>query len=120
MMQLLRSPSGIHAFPTLMIYMFWIVDPVNRDELHAKLRHISHQAERTAMNYAEWLHEEGRTQGRQEGRVDALRSLLTLKFKPPALDPAYEARLHAATPEAIDRYLQRVLIADSLAAVFDD
>jgi hypothetical protein len=28
--------------------------------------------------------------------------------------------LKAATPEAIDRYLQRLLTADSLAAVFDD
>ncbi len=31
-----------------------------------------------------------------------------------------EARLKAAPPEMIDRYLQRVLVADSLAAVFED
>jgi hypothetical protein len=31
----------------------------------------------------------------------------------------YEARLQAATPEAIDRYLQRVRIADSFPSVFE-
>ena len=31
-----------------------------------------------------------------------------------------EARLQAATPEMLDRYLQRLLTSDSLAAVFED
>ena len=62
--------------------------------------------------------EEGREEGRQEGRVATLRSLLLLKFQ--TLDASHEARLLAATPEAIDRYLQRFVTADSLAAVFED
>ncbi|HEX2689017.1 MAG TPA: Rpn family recombination-promoting nuclease/putative transposase [Kofleriaceae bacterium] len=62
--------------------------------------------------------EEGREEGRKEGRVAMLRSLLLLKFQ--TLDPTYEARLLAAPPEAIDRYLQRFVTADSLAAVFED
>jgi hypothetical protein len=66
------------------------------------------------MTIAEQLREEGRA----EGRIATLRSQLLFKFQ--ALDPASEARLQAATPEAIDRYLQRVLVADSLAAVFAD
>jgi hypothetical protein len=41
-----------------------------------------------------------------------------MKFS--ALDASAEARLQAATSEAIDRYLQRVLTADSLAAVLAD
>jgi hypothetical protein len=47
-----------------------------------------------------------------------LRSLLAFKFQ--AVGAEYEARLQAATPEAIDRYFQRLLTADSLAAVFED
>jgi hypothetical protein len=47
-----------------------------------------------------------------------LRSQLVYKLGP--LDAASEARLEAATPEALDRYLRRVLTADSLAAVFAD
>jgi len=37
-----------------------------------------------------------------------------------ALDATYEAHLQAATPAAVDHYLQRVRVADSLAAVFED
>jgi len=76
------------------------------------------------MTIAEQLIEEGRKQGwkegRKEGGIVTLRHLLLFKFKLPILDPAYEARLQAATPEALDRYLERVLTADSLAAVFAD
>lgn len=78
------------------------------------------------MTIAEYLHKkgrkeglkEGRKKGLEQGRVATLRSLLIVKFQ--TLGAAYEARLQAATPEAIDRYLQRLLTADSLAAVFED
>ena len=42
-----------------------------------------------------------------------------LLFKFHTLGAQHEARLKAAMPEAIDRYLQSLLTADSLAAVFD-
>jgi flagellar biosynthesis/type III secretory pathway protein FliH len=64
--------------------------------------------------------EEGIAKGREEGRIAALRSLLSSKFGAQALDATYEARLQAATPAAVDHYLQRVLVAESLAAVFED
>jgi flagellar biosynthesis/type III secretory pathway protein FliH len=102
--------------------MFRVVDPVNQDELRAKIRLLGPHAEESAMTIAEQLHEEGRQEGRQEGRREAriatLRSQLLFKFQ--TLDATYEARLHAAPAEALDRYLRRVLIADSLAAVFED
>jgi hypothetical protein len=41
-------------------------------------------------------------------------------FKFQTLGADYEARLQAASPEAIDRYLQRLLTADSVVAVFED
>jgi hypothetical protein len=59
----------------------------------------------------------GREEGRAEGRVASLRALLRFKFQ--SLDAATEARLRAASPAAIDRYLRRLLSADSLAAVFE-
>ena len=64
--------------------------------------------------------EEGIAKGREEGRIAALRSLLSSKFGVRALEATYEARLQAATPAAIDRYLQRVLVAESLATIFED
>jgi hypothetical protein len=78
------------------------------------IRQLGPAAEEAAMTIAEYLHEEGR----KEGCIATLRSLLVLKFQ--TLDADHEARLHAATPEALDRYTQRLLIADSLAAVFED
>jgi hypothetical protein len=47
-----------------------------------------------------------------------LRSLLVLKFG--ALDATAEARLRAASAEAVDRYLERLLAVGSLAAVLED
>jgi predicted transposase YdaD len=63
---------------------------------------------------------EGRDLGLGEGRAAALRRLLAVKFKGQALGADFEARLAAAPPETLDRYLDRVLTADSLAAVFAD
>ena len=64
--------------------------------------------------------EQWHAKGREEGRIAALRSQLIAKFGSRALDATCEARLRAATPAAVDQYLQRVLVADSLAAVFED
>lgn len=119
MMRVLEAPVGIDAFASLVTYMFRVIGPVNWAALHAKLRHMSAHAEKVAMTIADQLHEEGRMEGRMEGRVDTLRSLLLYKFKLPALDSGYESRLKTAMPDVIDRYLQRVLFAETLAAVFD-
>jgi flagellar biosynthesis/type III secretory pathway protein FliH len=84
------------------------------------------------MTIAEQWHEEGRQEGiaqgreegiakgREEGRIAALLSQLRLKFGVQALDAAVAAHLRAATPAAVEHYLERVLVADSLAAVFED
>jgi hypothetical protein len=68
------------------------------------------------MTIAEQLLEEGR----EEGRITALRAVLVARFGSQALDATCDARLQAATAAAIDRYLQRVGVAESLAAVFED
>ena len=112
MIQAGRSRYGRDIIRALIEYMFRVIDPLYRDELHAKIRTLGRDTEEIVMTIAEQIHEEGR----QEGRIATLRSQLLFKFQ--TLDAAAEARLQAATPEAIDRYLQRVLFADSLAAVF--
>jgi Putative transposase, YhgA-like len=62
--------------------------------------------------------EKGLKKGLEKGRINALHSLLVFKFQ--HLSAADEARLQAATPDRIDHYLQRLLTANSLAAVFED
>jgi predicted transposase YdaD len=146
MLELGRTQAGRNRFAVLITYMFQVIDPMNLDELHAKIRALGSRSEEVAMTIAEQLHEQGRKkgreeglkkgheeglkkglkrglrkghkEGREEGRIATLRSLLIFKFQ--ILGAEYEARLQAATPEAIDRYLQRLLTADSLAAVFED
>lgn len=64
--------------------------------------------------------EEGRAELREEGRIAALRIILVSRFGSQALDATCEARLRAATAAAVDRYLERVGVVESLAAVFQD
>jgi len=115
-----RATGGFESFTRLLTYMFRVIDPVRQHELHAKIRLLGRRAEEVAMTIADEIHEEGRARGQAEGRRATLRQLLLYKFQRSALEEADEARLAAITPEAIDRYLQRVLTADSLAAVFAD
>lgn len=55
--------------------------------------------------------------GRQEGRR-LVRRLLEKKFGP--FDEAADARFEAADDDTVERYAERMLIADNLAAVFAD
>ena len=105
-----QSRSGADDLAMLIEYMLQVVDRVNRDALRAKIHTLGSSSKEFAMTIAEEIYE--------EGRVDTLRSLLVFKFQ--SLDAASESRLQAAPPEAIDRYLRRLLTADSLAAVFED
>ena len=142
MLELQRTRAGRDRFAILITYMFQVIDPMNLDELHAKIRELGSRSEEVAMTIAEYLREQGRKkgleeglkkgikkgrqegrqkgrqEGRQEGRIATLRSLLVSKFQ--TLGARYEARLQTASPEAIDRYFQRLLTADSLAKVFKD
>ncbi len=124
MVELMTDPGGVESFATLTRYMFQVVDPVHREMLRAKIRLLGPRAEEIAMTMAEQLIEEGRQEGREEGwqkgQIATLRRLLMGKFKLQTLDPSYEACLQAATPSALDRYVERVLTADSVAAVFAD
>jgi hypothetical protein len=117
-----HTRSGFDTITVLIHYLFQILDPVNFNTLRAKLQMLGTRSKEISMTIAEYLEEQGRKrgreEGREEGRVAMLRSQLVYKFQ--SLDAEAEARLQAATPEALDRYARRVLTADSLAAVFED
>jgi predicted transposase/invertase (TIGR01784 family) len=116
------NEAGLDHLRVLIEYLFRVVDPVTRDMLRAKLQALGPRAEEITVTIADQIHEEGREEGHREGRLegrrDTLRSLLVFKFQ--ALDAAAEARLQVATPEDIDGYLRRLLVAESLDAVFED
>lgn len=56
-------------------------------------------------------------EGRTEGLATALRKLLATKFGTTSAEA--EARIAAATPDELVSYLERILTADSVDAVFD-
>ena len=68
------------------------------------------------MTIAEQLREEGREQGREEGvhvgRVEVLSKLLQLRFG--ALSLEQEQVVSSATAEQIDRWVERVLVAETI------
>jgi hypothetical protein len=117
-----RTRSGLDAITVLIHYLFQVLDPMYFDAFRAKLDKLGARSKEIAVTIAEYLEEKGRQEGRQEGRhegrVAMLRSLLVYKFQ--ALDADAEARLQAAPPEVLERYLRRALAAGSLAAVFED
>ena len=118
MLQLRRSRTGQARLKLLITYMFEVIGRMNRDELHAKIRTLGTGSEKVTMTIAQWLRKEGRKEGRRQERIDIIRRQLILKFR--RLDAVHEARLRAATPGELERYIERVLTADSLAAVFEN
>ena len=114
MLEVVRSRSGLDRINVLILYMFQVIGPMHLEILRAKLRTLGSYTEEVAMTIAEHFQE----QGRREGCIATLRRLLVFKFH--TLDAEHEARLQAASPEMIDRYLQRLLTTGSLAAVFED
>jgi len=126
LIELGQDPAGLEKLAVLFEYIFRVVDEVTREFLHAKIRALGASAEELTMTIAEALQaeghkkglEKGRAEGMEKGQLDTLRRLLVLKFG--ALDAASEAHLQAAPADAVDRYIERLLTADSLAAVLAD
>ena len=62
----------------------------------------------------QWL-QEGRAQARATSFRDVLRRLLVTKFG--ALTPDQQARIDAASMDELEQFIDRVIEADSIAAV---
>jgi hypothetical protein len=81
------------------------------DELHDLVARLGPEAEEAYVTTAEML----RTEGRAEGRTEALVQLLTLKFGP--LPAATSAAVRAASIDQLETWTARVLTADTLDEV---
>jgi len=66
--------------------------------------------------------EKGRQEGRQEGVRDTLMRTLTrlLRARFGTLEPAVEDRIGRASPDELDRWVERVIVAPSVEDVFKD
>ena len=59
----------------------------------------------------------GEARGQLEGKASILVTLLTLKFGP--LTPSTLAQIHAASPQQLDHWAEKILSAADLQGVFD-
>ena len=105
----------------LLNYTVWHLN-VTQDDLNAAIQRQSTdsrdrtQRKELVMTIAETLHEEGRAEGRVEGKVETLLRLARLKFG--AIPRSLATRLRGATNEDLDRWLDALITADDLEAVF--
>jgi hypothetical protein len=68
------------------------------------------------MKIAEQWEQEGLERGRQEGEAKALLRQIQVKFGPP--EPAVAARIAAAESAQVERWLERILTANSPDELF--
>lgn len=100
----------------LLRYFGYVLDEVDLGAVRDKLRELIPDAEAGAVaTFAERILEEGREQGREQGRVEVLEKLLALRFG--AVTDAQRTVIAAASPEQLDRFIERVLAAPDIDSV---
>lgn len=115
----LEGPSDLNAEEKEFLRVFKTCGVARSEERHTRAevsrRLLSLQFMAMCQDWKD-ARDEARIEGRIEGVTHALRKQLVRKFGD--LTPDIEARIAAASPEDLDRFLERILFADSLAAVF--
>lgn len=120
-----QGPPGCDAIATVGWYVLSVTE-VTALALHEMFERILERPEETIMSTAERLRLEGEVRGEVRGEArgrlahsrDTLCRLLTKRFGPPS--PELAQRIATADLEALDRWTERILDADSLLAVFAD
>jgi len=115
--RLLQAPDGWRALKLLFKYISEVSEITGQELLEA-LAEAAPEAKEAIMTLAEHLRREGRAEGRLEGEVAILQRQLERKFG--TLPDQLKNRLGGATEEQLDRWAERILIADSLEAVFGE
>ena len=115
------APRGMHAFERLVRYLELRLTEQQFDRFRARLTELAPTTEEAIMRFTEQAEARGEARGEAKGRIEAqrdtLRKLLELKFG--ALDDATLARVLAAAPAELERWLERILTARHLDAVFE-
>ena len=122
------APNGIEAVNKVLRYLSVVCQDLDLEEFRGIIREYAPEVEVAVMTIAEQMRNEGAAEGRAEGRaeglakgllagrIQVLAKQLVLKFG--AIGAEHEALINAATDEDLDRYVERVLSAETLAAVF--
>lgn len=118
---LANAEGGLAALEQLFVYVLNVVEARAFEPLRARVSQLAPAAAPALMSSAERLRAEGWRQGAAhglaQGRRQSLERLMTLRFGP--LSDAIAAWLEAADEELLERWLERVLIANSPRAVVE-
>ena len=129
------APDGMRAIAYVLRYMFGAARDMEPDEVRGLVEGmadpvVSEEIVSLAKKLKDQGRQEGREEGRQEGqaegilrgrlegRAETVLKLLRLKFR--RVPASVVARVKSGTDADLDRWTERVLTADSLAAVIGD
>jgi predicted transposase/invertase (TIGR01784 family) len=117
--EVLRTGSGIAAVSLILRYVAQVCEHLHYQQFREKIREQLPEAERSAMTMAEELMEMGRAEVRAEADAalrQLLLKLLARKFGEVPLE--YSAAIETGTAEQLERYAERIVVVDTIAAVF--
>ncbi|MBC8073703.1 MAG: hypothetical protein IAG13_35605 [Deltaproteobacteria bacterium] len=119
------APSDMHAIAKLLRYLALVLPDVLFEEFRDKLVELAPSTTEATVNYYEKVIEQGRAEGvaagRAEGVLDGLRAglLKQLRVKFGGLESPVLQRIEQASAEDLERWLEMVLVADTLDAVIE-
>jgi len=120
MAELWRAPNGLEALRTIFRYIAVVADESVATSIiqamNAAQPDMKDDLMRTLAEKWEAQGEaRGEARGRAEGKADSLRKLLTLRFG--ELSEVAQLRIASASEAQLDRWVERVLTADTVDAV---
>jgi predicted transposase/invertase (TIGR01784 family) len=111
----LRATDGTAAFSALTRYIR-STSKIPQDHLWAFARELGPKAEEVVMTNEQMLIAEGVAKGRIEGEAKVLLKQLAAKFG--AVPESVRSRVQQASVDELDAWVERVLVAETLDAVF--
>ena len=115
MATLLQAPNGREALWTIFRYIALVADDTVVGTLSKALDAAQPEVKDALMTLAEKWQAEGEARGRSKEKAETLRKLLTLKFG--ELTEPVVHRIATASDAELDRWVERVLTADTLDQV---
>jgi len=110
------APSGGEAVGLLLSYILSVLETVPDGVLAALDAGLGREAREVYMSAAQKLIDQGRDQGRVEGKAEMLLQLVQLRFGSPP--PTIVARVRAASDSELAQWAERILTAPTLADLF--
>lgn len=111
------APGGIVAMHRVMRYLELVLNERRFEIVRGMIAGLGSATEEAVATYSDRVFAQGKAEGRTEGKREALLDLLAAKFGP--LDDSVIDRIAAAPPEALARWLERVLVATRVDAIFE-